>query len=170
MWVTSHTGQLYKRGCPVNHKQLHLHAHTRARLFWVKDGSARRHFYVVLHGWEDREFYQAKTVKTHSNSLVMLTHVQLKSFYCLSTCDITHMRKCTRPFPAYPYCKRQEAERGPGNETTYSPYSLRSTVVAEGLVGLNHSELMLHSSTDQVSCVIQWFNQLQNLWTTPNCT
>ena len=26
---------------------------------------------------EDREFYQAKTVKTHSNNLVLLTHVQL---------------------------------------------------------------------------------------------
>jgi len=35
-----------------------------------------------------------------NNILVMLTHVQLKSFYCLSTSDVTHMRKCTRPSPA----------------------------------------------------------------------
>ena len=26
------------------------------------------------------------------------------------------MRKCTRPSPALPYCKRREAGRGPGNE------------------------------------------------------
>ena len=31
-------------------------------------------------------------------------------------CDITHVRKCTRPSSALPYCKRQEAGWGPGNE------------------------------------------------------
>ena len=30
--------------------------------------------------------------------------------------DVTHVRKCTRPSPALPYCKRREAGRGPGNE------------------------------------------------------
>ena len=44
-------------------------------------------------------------------------HVQLKPFYCLSTCDVIHMRKCTRLSPALPYCKRREAGRGPGNES-----------------------------------------------------
>ena len=34
---------------------------------------------------KDREFNQAKTVKTHGNISVMLAHVQLKSFYWLST-------------------------------------------------------------------------------------
>ena len=76
-----------------------------------KDGSARRR-----DNPEDREFYQAKTVKTHSNDLVVLAHVQLKPFYRLSTRDVTHVRKCTRPSPALPYCKRREAGRGPGNE------------------------------------------------------
>ena len=48
----------------------------------LKDGSARRHFYVALHeSREDGEFYQAKTVKTHNNNLVVLTQVQLKPFY-----------------------------------------------------------------------------------------
>ena len=42
---------------------------------------------------EDREFYQAKTVKTHSNNLVMFAHIQLKPFYRLATRDVTHMRK-----------------------------------------------------------------------------
>ena len=37
---------------------------------------------------------RGKTVKTHSNILVVLAHVQLKSFYRLPTCDITHVRKC----------------------------------------------------------------------------
>ena len=35
-----------------------------------------------------------------NNILVMLTYVQLKSSYPLSTHDVTHMRKCTRPSPA----------------------------------------------------------------------
>ena len=26
--------------------------------------------------------------------------------------DVTHVRKCTRPSPAFPYCKRQKAGRG----------------------------------------------------------
>ena len=30
--------------------------------------------------------------------------------------DVTHARKCTRPSPAFPYCKRLKAGRGPGNE------------------------------------------------------
>ena len=34
--------------------------------------------------------------------------------------DVTHVRKCTRPSPAIPYCKRREAGRGPGNEATKS--------------------------------------------------
>ena len=46
-----HHGQdkLCKCECHVNHKQLCPHAHTRAQLFRVKDGSTRRHFYVALH-------------------------------------------------------------------------------------------------------------------------
>ena len=61
-----------------------------------KDGSARRRSYFTLHKTVGRtEFYQAKTVKTHSNNLVVLAHVQLKPFYCLSTRDVTHVRKCT---------------------------------------------------------------------------
>ena len=34
--------------------------------------------------------------------------------------DVTHVRKCTRPSPAFPYCKRRKAGRGPGNEATVS--------------------------------------------------
>jgi len=34
-----------------------------------------------------------------SNNLVVCTHVQLKSFYPLSTRDGTHVRKCTWPSP-----------------------------------------------------------------------
>ena len=70
---------------------------------------------------EDREFCQAKTVKTRSNNLVVLAHVQLKPFYCPSTHDVTHVRKCTRPSPALPYCKRREAERGAWERGYHSP-------------------------------------------------
>ena len=59
-------------------------------------------------------------VKTHSNNLVVLAHVQLKPFYRLSTRDVTHVRKCTRPSPALPYCKQREAGRGPGKEATFN--------------------------------------------------
>ena len=52
--------------------------------------------------------------ETHSNNLVALAHVQLKPFYRLSTRDVTHVRKCTRPSPAFPYCKRRKAGRGLG--------------------------------------------------------
>ena len=44
----------------------------------------------------------------------------IKAFYRLSTRDVTHVRKCTRPSPALPYCKRREAGRGPRNEATFS--------------------------------------------------
>ena len=55
-------------------------------------------------------------MKTHSNNLVVLAHVQLKPFYVyrLSTRDVTHVRKCTRPSPAFPYYKRRKAGRGLG--------------------------------------------------------
>ena len=43
----------------------------------------------------------------------------IKAFYRLSTRDVTHVRKCTRPSPALPYWKRREAGRGPGNEAKY---------------------------------------------------
>ena len=36
--------------------------------------------------------------------------------------DVTHVRKCTRPSPALPYCKRREAGRGPGNEANGTMY------------------------------------------------
>ena len=39
--------------------------------------------------------------------------------------DVTHVRKCTRPSPALPYCKRREAGRGPGNEATLSQLGSR---------------------------------------------
>ena len=57
-------------------------------------------------------------MKTHSNNLVVLAHVQLNPFYHLSTCDVTHVRKCTRLSSALPYCKRREAGKWPGNEAS----------------------------------------------------
>ena len=54
-------------------------------------------------------------MKTHSNNLVMLAHIQLKSFYRLSTCDVTHVRKFTRPSPAYLlYCTASDGKLGEG--------------------------------------------------------
>ena len=55
-----------------------------------KDGSARRQILsLFMRQWGG---HQAKTVKTHSNIVVVLTHIQLKFFYRLSTRDVTHMK------------------------------------------------------------------------------
>ena len=94
-------GKLCELGHYVNHKQLCPHVRTRVQLFRVR----WQHTKTILccsswDDWEDREFYQGETVKTHSNILVVLAHIQLKSFYHLSTWDVTHMRKSTRPSPA----------------------------------------------------------------------
>ena len=37
--------------------------------------------------------------------------------------DVTHVRKCTRPSPAFPYCKRWKAGRGPGNEANLASFN-----------------------------------------------
>ena len=118
--ITNRANYANVGGRHVNHKKLRPHACTGARLFRVERWQCTKALLCrsSRDSPEDREFYQAKTVKTHSNNLVVLAHVQLKPFYCLSTCDVTHVRKCTRPSPALPYCKRREAGRGPGNEAT----------------------------------------------------
>ena len=66
-------------------------------------------------------------VKTHSNYLVVLAHIQLSLFYSLSTRDVTHIRKCTRPSPALPYYKQREAGQGPGNEAKLHQCNTLST-------------------------------------------
>ena len=37
--------------------------------------------------------------------------------------DVTHVRKCTRPSSALPYCKQREAGQGPGNEANNTSLS-----------------------------------------------
>ena len=56
--------------------------------------------------WQDHSHTKSSLVMKNvwaccmpNNILVLLTHVQLKSFYLLSTHDVTHVRKCTRPSP-----------------------------------------------------------------------
>ena len=122
--------KLSERGRHVNHKKkLRLHARTGARLFRVERWQRTKALLCCSSqdSWEDKEFYQAKTVKTHRNNLVMLAQVQLKSFYCLPTHDVTHVSKCTRRSPAIPYCKRREAGWGPGNEATFTAHHVRTT-------------------------------------------
>ena len=76
-------GKLCERGLHVNHKKLRPHARTAARLFRVERWQRTKALLCrsSRDSLEDREFYQAKTVKTHSNNLVVLTHVQLMPFY-----------------------------------------------------------------------------------------
>ena len=49
-------------------------------------------------------------MKTHSNNLVVLAHVQLNPFY--------RVTKCTRPSPTLLYCKRRDAGQGLRNEAS----------------------------------------------------
>ena len=110
----SRTEQIMRTWVSCKPQKLHPHTRTGAPLFRVErwqSGGQR-----VL----------AKTVvKTHSNNLVVLTHVQLKYFYRLSTYDVTHVRICTRPSPALLYCKRREAGQGLGNKA--SKFVLQAT-------------------------------------------
>ena len=57
--------------------------------------------------------------------------------------DVIHVRKCTRPSPALPYCKRREAGRGPGNEAT-------SFWCVNGKVTFSHHEVFPGKPCDSV--------------------
>ena len=53
----------------------------------------------------------------HADQVLCGLHNAHACIIC-SVRDDTHVRKCTRPSSALPYCKRWEAGRGPGNEAT----------------------------------------------------
>ena len=79
-WMTSHTGQI--RQTWASHKHFARTHALECNYFESKDGKAWRRTYVTLHKTVGRtEFYHGKTVKSHSNILVMLAHVQLKFFF-----------------------------------------------------------------------------------------
>ena len=93
--VTSRTGQFLRTWMSQeNFTRSHALEHDYSE---SKDGSAQSHFYIAL---QERV---GKIVKPHSNILVVLTHVQWKYFYHLSTRDVIHVKKCTRPSPTSPY-------------------------------------------------------------------
>ena len=46
------------------------------------------------------------------HAVVTLIHIQSNPFYHPIYLDVTHVRKDTRPSPAFPYCKRRKAGRG----------------------------------------------------------
>ena len=53
------------------------------------------------------------------------THVRprfLPVFLPLSTLDVTHVRRCTRPSPLYRTKQRRKAGRGTGNEANHTPH------------------------------------------------
>ena len=52
-------------------------------------------------------------------------------------CDVTHVRKCTRPSPALPYYKQREAGRGPGNEASTTWQKLAQVPVKRKNLYLN---------------------------------
>ena len=54
------------------------------------------------------------------HAVVTLAHAQLNPFYHPFYPDIPHVRKDTRPSPAFPYCKQRKAGWGLGTRL-YSP-------------------------------------------------
>ena len=91
--MTSQTGQIIRTWATRKPQKTMALEHDYSK---SKDGSARRCFYVALYETVGRT----------------------ESFTKPRTRDVTHVRKCTRPSPALPYCKRREAGQGPGNEAT----------------------------------------------------
>ena len=63
--------------------------------------------------------HEGAFMKTHSNKVVVLAHIQLKSFYRLSTHDITHVRKCTRPSPLYRTASERKLGEGLGTRLVH---------------------------------------------------
>jgi len=65
------------------------------------------------------------------HAVVTLAHVQSNPFYHPFYPNITHVRKDTRPSPAFPYCKRRKAGRGLGTRLgrCYTAEPLYSRVV-----------------------------------------
>ena len=69
--------------------------------------------------------------------------------------DVTHVRKCTRPSPALPYYKRQEAGRGPGNEASTTWQKLAQVPVKcknRGGAGISKVVRPLHIKDDLCMC------------------
>ena len=108
-------GKLCERGRHINHKNF-TRTHALKHNYSKSKIAAHEGTFMLLFmrqlGEQAVLPSQDSEVKTHSNNLIVLAHVQLKPSYHLSTCDITYLRKYTRPSPALPYCKQ-----GPGNET-----------------------------------------------------
>ena len=72
---------------------------------------------------------------THQQSvsnLVVLAHVQLKSFYRLSTLDVTHVRKCTRPLPLNRTASDGKLGAGLGTRLIFS-YTCYLTIISRCL-------------------------------------
>ena len=57
-------------------------------------------------------------MRAHYHAVVTHAHLQLNLFYHPFYPDVNHVRKDTRPSPAFPYCKRWKAGRGLGIRLT----------------------------------------------------
>ena len=117
-WVTSRTGQIMQTWASYKpQKTLPAHMHWSMTIPSWKVAAHEGAFTLLFTRQSGgQRVLPSQAGRAHSNNLVVLAHIQLKSFYCLSTCDITHVTKCSSPSPALPYCKRWEAWRGSGNE------------------------------------------------------
>ena len=91
-------------------------------------------------------------------------HVKLPVFLPLSTLDVTHVRKCTRPSPLYRTKQRLKAGRGTGNEASANGNVSSKGVIESADCAMNAIIqemyiLMLPSVLPSVLCVVQPYLQ-----------
>ena len=81
----------------------------------------------------------------HASKVFCGLHVAHVRIIC-PVCDVTHVRKCTRPSPALPYCKRREAGRGLGTTLEHSvvQYLCVNCMLTRGYKVLIHNMLTQH--------------------------
>ena len=63
----------------------------------------------------------------NSKDTQQFSRARLRSIKPFLPHDVTHVRKCTRPSPALPYCKQWEAGRWPGNQASTHAHTHTNT-------------------------------------------
>ena len=94
------------------------------------------------------------------------THVRprlLPVFLPLSTLDVTHVRKCTRPSPLYRTKQRRNAGRGTGYEASGSSYHVKRHCVMT--TDNHHMSMMI--IWEHVRIAIMLWKQRACLWHLP---
>ena len=88
------------------------------------------------------------------HAVVTLAHIQSNPFYHPFYPDVTHMRKDTRPSPAFLYSKRRKAGRGLGTRLSFSCTSDSNQSLVPGFQTYKLSFLAPVCTTDDDLCTV----------------